>query len=104
MPDLRLSAEMAKQRNLVFWVTYTIDGELSALMGSTGSIQHHQITAQLPSANSNALDVLVLSLHVRLAQPMATISFSKARPVPILFQAKTSFEGIGKTDTSNSAT
>ena len=77
MPEHIFGADLSRQYNLVFWVVHIVDTELSALMGSTASIQSEQITAKLPNTTSDSLEALSMSLHVRLSRLMATILTSK---------------------------
>lgn len=79
VPEHIFSADVSRKYNLVFWVTYIIDAEFSALMGSTASIQNDQITTKLPSSASDSLEALSMSLHVRLSQLIATILTGKTR-------------------------
>ncbi|OJJ36607.1 hypothetical protein ASPWEDRAFT_108361 [Aspergillus wentii DTO 134E9] len=73
MPEDVVGAEHSQRCGIIFWVVYMLDREFAAQIGAPSSIRDEDITAKLPSQNSDSLNSQSMTLHVRLSRLMAQI-------------------------------
>lgn len=77
VPEEVVGAELAKRSNKLFWVVYMLERDFSAQVGGPSTIRDEDITAKLPSHNTEGLDAWVMSLYIRLSRLTARILTSE---------------------------
>lgn len=77
-----MGIRFANQCRNIFWTTYTLDRQISALIGAPVSVQNNEVTCSLPAAYDSSEMARFMTLHVKLSQVFGDVlscSYRSAR-------------------------
>lgn len=73
MPEAVVGVEHSRRCNTVWWIVYTLDRQLSSLIGAPSSVRDEDITVPLPLERDNSSIAAALTLQIKLSRLLATI-------------------------------
>ncbi|CAG9952726.1 unnamed protein product [Clonostachys rosea f. rosea IK726] len=80
MPPALVGDRLAQHGRLLWWTAYTLDRRLSSLMGTPNTIHNEDISAPLPRISDSDLHSAALSIHVKIAKTLGSISITVYGP------------------------